>query len=187
MGPLVMDEGQPAAALTGWWGGVTLNTGFLSIRSRHRRPGGTEMAMQATELRIGHVYAYPLDASPWCRHAAPARLMARRAKGRALVLVPDGIPSTPVRDAVPRGSLVWVDADGLACLWNEWPERARRARESALVAVSSAVAAIGGQGAPELVGRGIEVTGMSPFTRARVALNRWARPEPRPLSLDDVR
>jgi hypothetical protein len=143
--------------------------------------------MQSTELRIGHVYAYPLEAGPWCRHAAPARLMARGARGRALVLAPDGIPATTVREAVPRGSLVWVDAAALACLWSEWPDRARRARESALVAVSSAVAAIGGQGAPVLSGPGIEVTGMSPFSRARVALNRWARPEPRPLYVDDMR
>jgi len=143
--------------------------------------------MQATELRIGHVYAYPLDASPWCRHAAPARLMARGARGRALVLVPDGIPATPVRDAVPRGSLVWIDTVDLACFWSEWPARARRARESALVAVSSAVAAIGGQGAPVLAGHGIEVTGSSPFSRARAALNRWARPDPSPIYLDDLR
>jgi len=141
--------------------------------------------MQATELRIGHVYAYPLDASPWCRHAAPARLMARGSKGRVLVLVPDGIPSTPVRGAVPRGSLVWIDTVDLACLWSEWPARARRARESALVAVSSAVAAIGGQGAPVLAGHGVDVAGSSPFMRARAALNRWARPDPSPLHLDD--
>ena len=143
--------------------------------------------MQATGLRIGHVYAYPLEAGPWCWHAAPARLMSRGARGRALVLVPEGVPATPVREAVPRGSLVWVDVRDLACLWSEWPDRARRARENARVAVSSAVAAIGGRSAPVLAGHGIEVSGGSPFLRARVALNRWARPDPDPLYLDDAR
>jgi hypothetical protein len=142
--------------------------------------------MQTTELRVGLVYAYPLDAGPWCRRAAPARLMARGARGRALVLVPEGIPETPIRDAVPRGSLVWVDAACLACPWSEWPDRARRARENALVAVSSAVAAIGGQGAPVLAGPGLEMSA-SPFAKARAALNRWARPEPRVIYLDDQR
>jgi hypothetical protein len=51
-----------------------------------------------------------------------------------------------------------------------------------LVAVSSAVAAIGGDQAQELPSSGGPDSGIS---RARVALNRWARPEPRlPASFD---
>ena len=87
-----------------------------------------------------------------------------------------------MHDAVPRGSLVWIDAEAVACGWGEWPARAAAAREDMLVAVSSAVAAIGGDQAQELPSSGGPDSGIS---RARVALNRWARPEPRlPASFD---
>jgi hypothetical protein len=138
--------------------------------------------MHAAELRVGHVYAFPIGTGPWYRHAVPVRVMSRGPRARVLVLVPDGIPETPVHDAVPRGSLVWIDAESVACGWGEWPARAAAAREDMLVAVSSAVAAIGGDQAQELPSSAGPESGIS---RARVALNRWARPEPRlPASFD---
>ena len=137
--------------------------------------------MHAAELRVGHVYAFPVGTGPWYRHAVAVRVMSRGPRARVLVLAPDGIPETAVHDAVPRGSLVWIDAEGLACSWSEWPARAAAAREDMLVAVSSAVAAIGGDEAPVLP---VSASG-SGITRARAALNRWARPEPRlPASYD---
>lgn len=133
--------------------------------------------MHSAELRVGHVYAFPIGTGPWYRHAVPVRVMSRGPRGRVLVLVPDGIPETPVRDEVPRGSLVWIDAETVACTWADWPSRAATARENLLVAVSSAVAAIGGDHAPVLPSDGAGDDGT--LTRARAALNRWARPQPR--------
>ncbi|HET7900546.1 MAG TPA: hypothetical protein VFL59_05115 [Candidatus Nanopelagicales bacterium] len=136
--------------------------------------------MRSTDLRIGHVYAVPVAPGPWCRHAVPARVMTRGTGGRTLVLLPDGLPGSPSREAQPCGSLVWVEADVLVCAWGEWPERAAAVRGDMLAAVSSVVAAIGGRGAPVLVGAGgPPVQGQSPVSRARAALNRWARPDPR--------
>jgi len=138
--------------------------------------------MHAAELRVGHVYAFPIGTGPWYRHAVPVRVMSRGPRARVLVLVPDGIPETPVQDAVPRGSLVWIDAESVACDWGEWPARAASAREDMLVAVSSAVAAIGGDEARVLPSSG---SGVGSIGRARAALNRWARPDPRlPTSFD---
>jgi hypothetical protein len=110
----------------------------------------------------------------------PARLMARGPRSHVLVLLPDGMPESPTRDAVPCGSLVWIDSDSVACEWADWPARAAVVRGDMVAAVSSVVAAIGGRGAPVLAGVG----GSAPadegaFTRARSALNRWARPDPR--------
>ena len=48
-----------------------------------------------------------------------------------------------------------------------------------VAAVASVVAAIGGRGAPVLAGVGAPAGTASPVTRARAALNRWARPDPR--------
>lgn len=135
--------------------------------------------MRSSDLRIGHVYAVPVAPGPWCRHAVPARVMAYGRGGRALVLLPDGLPRTPTRDTQPCGALVWVEAESLACDWGEWPARADAARGDMVAAVASVVAAIGGHGAPVLAGVGAVPDPGSAVSRARAALNRWARPAPR--------
>ena len=81
--------------------------------------------MRSTDLRIGHLYAVPVSPGPWCRHAMPARVMTRGPGSRVLVLLPDGLPEAGERDALPCGTLVWVDADDLACDWQDWPSRMR--------------------------------------------------------------
>ena len=78
--------------------------------------------MHAAELRVGHVYAFPIGTGPWYRHAVPVRVMSR------------------------------------------------------------AVAAIGGDEARVLPSSG---SGGGSIGRARAAINRWARPDPRlPTSFD---
>lgn len=142
--------------------------------------------MQIAQVRVGRAYAFPIEPGPWCRHAVTARVMARGARGRVLALLPDGVPSSPLREAVPRGSLVWLDVTDLACPWPDWPARAAVARQSTLAAVSSAVAAIGGPGALVLqTAPHADTRSANPVARARAALNRWARPEPRdPYDID---
>lgn len=135
--------------------------------------------MRSSELHIGHVYAVPVAPGPWCRHAVRARVMTRGPAGRVLVLLPDGLPESPGRDPQPCGSLVWVDSSSLLCDWGEWPARAEAARGDMVAAVASVVAAIGGRGAPVLAGVGAPADAASPVSRARAALNRWARPDPR--------
>ena len=135
--------------------------------------------MRSADLRVGHAYALPTGPGPWCRHAVPARVMTRAPAGRVLVLLPDGFPGTPTEDPHPCGSLVWLASDALACPWDEWPERAEAARGDMVAAVASVVAAIGGQGAPVLATAGGGGFDERPLARARAALNRWARPEPR--------
>lgn len=134
--------------------------------------------MRSTDLRIGHLYAVPVSPGPWCRHAMPARVMTRGPGSRVLVLLPDGLPEAGERDALPCGTLVWVDADDLACDWQDWPARAEVARGDLAATVSSVVAAIGGTGAPVLAAAGPTVV-VRHVSRARAALNRWARPDPR--------
>lgn len=135
--------------------------------------------MRSSDLRIGHLYAVPVAPGPWCRHAVPARVMTRGPGGRTLVVLPDGLPESPSREAQPCGSLVWVDAASLVCSWQEWPARAEAARGDMVAAVASVVAAIGGRGAPVLAGVGAAHDPVGPVSRARAALNRWARPDPR--------
>lgn len=135
--------------------------------------------MRSSDLRIGHLYAVPVAPGPWCRHAVPARVMTRGPGGRTLVLLPDGFPESPGREAQPCGSLVWVESSSLVCSWQEWPARAEAARGDMVAAVASVVAAIGGRGAPVLAGVGASAVDAGPVSRARAALNRWARPDPR--------
>ena len=170
-----------------WYVWVLLRRILNSIldRRRHRewripRSARGGVLMHAAELRVGHVYALPTDQGSWCRHAAPVRVMSRGPRGRVLVLATEGVVPTPLREAVPRGALVWIDAETVACPWREWPARAATAREHVLVAVSSAVAAIGGEGAQVLGSSGRSESSVDgALARARIALNRWARPEPR--------
>lgn len=134
--------------------------------------------MRSSDLRVGHVFALPTAPGPWCRVAVPARVMAKGPSARVLVVLPDGLPANGFRDAQPCGALVWIDADSLSCPWEEWPARAAELRGDMVAAVSSVVAAIGGRGAPVLVTAGASAPA-SPMSRARAALNRWARPDPR--------
>jgi hypothetical protein len=106
--------------------------------------------------------------------------MTRGPAGRVLVVLPDGLPESQGREPQPCGSLVWVEASSLLCDWAEWPARAEAARGDMVAAVASVVAAIGGRGAPVLAGVGASTSDVaSPVARARAALNRWARPDPR--------
>ncbi|MBI1378271.1 MAG: hypothetical protein GC157_12425 [Frankiales bacterium] len=110
--------------------------------------------MNARELRIGRLYAYPTGPGPWFRAAVPARVMSRGPRRRVLVLLPDGVPATPLREEVPRAALVWVDAATLVSTWEEWPRRAAAARADLTAVVARSVAAIGGLDAPVLEGPG---------------------------------
>lgn len=106
--------------------------------------------MRADELRVGRLYAFPTNPGPWYRHAVPARVMAHALRERVLVLFPDGVPAGPNRPELPRAALVWMDADALVAPWSEWPEIAAASRADLTAVVASAVAAIGGSGAPTL-------------------------------------
>jgi len=108
--------------------------------------------MNARELRVGRMYAYPTSPGPWYRVAVPARVMSRAPRDRVLVLLPDGIPATSASDELPRASLVWVAAGSLVSSWEEWPVHAATARADLAAVVASAVAAIGGDDAPSLRG-----------------------------------
>jgi hypothetical protein len=79
--------------------------------------------------------------------------MSHGPRHHVLVLLPHGIPAGPARDEVPRAALVWLDADSLVSSWDEWPSRAASARADMTAVVASAVAAIGGDGAPVLGGQ----------------------------------
>jgi hypothetical protein len=98
------------------------------------------------------MYAFPTNPGPWYRYAVPARVMSRSPGARLLVLLPDGVPATPLRDELPRASLVWVDAASLISSWEEWPAHAASTRADMTAVVSSAVAALAGTGAPTLDG-----------------------------------
>ena len=106
--------------------------------------------MNARELRVGRMYAYPTSPGPWLRVAVPARVMSRAPRDRVLVLLPDGIPATASSDELPRASLVWVAAGSLVSSWESWPVHAATARADMAAVVASAVAAIGGHDAPSL-------------------------------------
>ena len=84
--------------------------------------------MRARDVRIGRMYAFPTNPGPWFRYAVPARVMSRAPGNRVLVLLPDGVPATPLRGELPRASLVWVDADSLVSSWEEWPAHAASTR-----------------------------------------------------------
>jgi hypothetical protein len=122
--------------------------------------------MRAREVKVGGMYAFPTNPGPWYRYAVPARAMAHGPRARVLVLLPDGVPETPVREQLPRSSLVWIDVGSLVCTWEEWPAQAATTREDMTAVVASAVAAIGGRGAPTLDGP----------TDVRESIRWWSRP-----------
>jgi hypothetical protein len=107
--------------------------------------------MRARDVRIGRLYAFPTNPGPWFRYAVPARVMSRAPGERVLVLLPDGVPATPVRGELPRASLVWVDADALVSTWEQWPAHAASTRADMTSVVARSVAALAGNGAPTLV------------------------------------
>lgn len=108
--------------------------------------------MRARDVRVGRVYALPTDPGPWYRSAVPARVMSRAPGERVLVLLPDGAPASPVREELPRASLVWIAAHALVTTWEQWPEHLAAARAEMSAVVSRSVAALAGAGAPVLAG-----------------------------------
>ncbi|MCA0330572.1 MAG: hypothetical protein LCI03_11820 [Actinobacteria bacterium] len=110
--------------------------------------------MRGSELKVGKLYAFPTNPGPWYRYAVRARVMTHGRRDRVLVMFPDGVPASPTRDEIPCAALVWVEGDALLCTWEEWPSYAAESRIDLTALVSSAVAAIGGDDAPRLVGGG---------------------------------
>lgn len=106
--------------------------------------------MRQAGLRVGRRYALPTNPGPWYRYAVPARVISTGPGRRVLVMLPDGIPAGPDREELPRSALVWVAADSLVCTWEDWPEVAASTRADMTAVVASAVAALGGAGAPSL-------------------------------------
>ncbi len=121
--------------------------------------------MRSSGLRVGRLYALPTNPGPWYRFAVPARVMAHGPGGRVLVMLPDGIPSGPSREELPRSALVWVPADSLIASWEDWPAQAASTRADMTAVVASAVAALGGADAPTM-----EAPAARPHTRW------WSRP-----------
>jgi hypothetical protein len=106
--------------------------------------------MRGRDVRVGRTYAFPTNPGPWHRFAVPARVMAHAPRDRVLVMLPDGVPASPTREAIPRAALVWIGAGALASSWEEWPAHAASARAELTFAVARSVAALGGEGAPTL-------------------------------------